>query len=307
MPRSVEIIKEQIEDLDDILSSVNYEIEFDSPTKAFINSMKYQRTRLDDELKAAEWLETQSDIELVLDGSSIVEHSLPVNILGKLLDQVQKLFFATAEIADGAINSRGRFQNNIIKNNKLMVKCFIPSSFAIHFTYANELITSTLFDNTNERPGEKIFLSLLSGDTDIDELNASLISPRIHNYYNDFLSFLAENDLTIRTRTKNHPYSVVITPEKVKERKEFFDYTFSEPKEEEISIEGILVMGDIKNNSFAINVESTIYRGQVSEEGVIGLKKFPLGSKVQANILVTAVNEDVGQPNYTLLSLKDLK
>jgi hypothetical protein len=303
-PRSVDIIKQQMSDLNKVKASINYSVEFDAATKSMLKSINAHENHLIEELEAAEWLETQSDFEFSLAGSSVVNHALSANILAKFVEQVQKLRLFTSEIASGTPSSRGRFSNELIKESQLLVKCFVPSSFAIHFTYANEYMHK-LLDTSNERPGEDYFLSLLSGNPDSCDLNIPPMSTRLKTLYTDFLSFLAENDLTLRTRTKVHPFSVTMTPINAKDRKELFDYNLPEFKEEEISIEGILIMGDIKNNSFKIQADATFFHGNVSIEGAEGLKQFVLGSKVQATLLVTE-NEDTGRTDYTLLSLNQV-
>jgi hypothetical protein len=308
MPRSVLIIKKQLADLTEVKASANYDVEFDSATKAEFAFLEVNENELIEELKAAEWLENQSDMEFVLDGSSVVNHSIPITVLGKFFDQVQKLRRATAEIAIGNVSARGRFSNDIINQNELLVNCFIPSSFAIHLTYTNDYLKNSLFKSSKERPGESYFLALLSGDSEnfTNELSKNNISTRINSYYQDFLSFLTDYNLTIFTRTKNHPFAVKITPENARNRKELLNFKYSELNEDEIYINGILIMGDIQKNNFAIKDETTIYRGQVTKDGAVDLMNFTLGSKVQARILVTTFPEDLAKPSYSLLSLNSI-
>jgi hypothetical protein len=101
---------------------------------------------------------------------------------------------------------------------------------------------------------EKIFLSLFSGDDDIfiNKLSKTTQFSRLHSYYHNFLSFIAEYKLNIITRTKTHPFSVKITPENAIIRQKFINTKNSMLNEEEIFIVGILVMGDIERNCFAI-------------------------------------------------------
>jgi hypothetical protein len=303
MPRPVYVIKEQLDDLAQILANGDYDPLYDQATLAVFESIQFQENELKEELKAAEWLESQSDVELALEGPSVVNHSVSVNILSKFLDKVQKLRLAAAEFASGAASGRGRFSNSLIQENQLMVECFNPSSFAIHFTYLKTNTDNTLFENNNGRLGEDIFLSLLSGDTNSKEDCVPSMSPRLFSYYQDFLTLLAEENLTISTRTKNHPYSIKMTPENARNKKLVINYNLAEPKEETIEIEGILVMGDLKNNSFCIDSGSTLYRGHVSADGVEGLKNFTLGSIVKANLLVTSSFEESSKPNYLLLAV----
>jgi hypothetical protein len=61
-PRSVDIIKEQLADLDEVFKSVNRTVELDFTTKSILSSLEEHKEELIEELKAAEWLETQNRI-----------------------------------------------------------------------------------------------------------------------------------------------------------------------------------------------------------------------------------------------------
>ncbi|MDR1013220.1 MAG: hypothetical protein LBL38_03025 [Lactobacillales bacterium] len=303
MPRPIELIKEHLEDLAALEAIGNFDIPNDPATCAAYKSLKFQEEEVKEELKAAEWLESQSDVEFALEGPSVVNHSISANILSKFLDKVQKLRLAAAESAGGAASGRGRFSKSLIQDNQLMVKCFNPSSFAVHFIYFKSNTANISFEHNNDRLGEDIFLSLLSGDTNSEEDCVPSMSPRLYSHYQDFLTLLTENNVTISTRTKNHPYPIKMTPENARDKKLVINYNLTEPKEETIEIEGNLVMGDLKNNSFCIDADSTLYRGHVSADGVEGLKSFALGSIVKANLLVTTSIDESSKPNYLLLTL----
>ncbi|MDR1050061.1 MAG: hypothetical protein LBP95_03085 [Deltaproteobacteria bacterium] len=81
MPRPIELIKEHLEDLAALEAIGNFDILNDPATCAAYKSLKFQEEEVKEELKAAEWLESQSDVELSLEGPSVVNHSVSVNIL----------------------------------------------------------------------------------------------------------------------------------------------------------------------------------------------------------------------------------
>jgi hypothetical protein len=305
MPRSVGIIKEQLADLSKVINSYDHNLSKDFVSKLFLDSIEAHEAELKEELEAAQWLEKPYDMELTLAGPSVVKHSIPVNILSKLLDQVQKLRLATAQIAEGTYRDSGRFSNKLLEQNKLMVECFNPSSFTIQLTYAHENQISLFPNSDTVRPGEDLFLTLLSSETDFEDFKTVTMSPKFRSYYQDFLSFLSKNNVMISTRTKNHPYSVQMSPDNARDRKKLLNFTLkSEQSKKEEGIDGKLVMGDIKNNLFNIEGDTGNIKGQVSEKGIEDLKMVSLGSKVHAKLLVTTSTEDAGQPSYTLLSLK---
>jgi hypothetical protein len=63
LPRSVEIIQQQLADLAEVKATINYDSEFDSAFTAMLASMNVHEQELKEELKAAEYLKSQADIE----------------------------------------------------------------------------------------------------------------------------------------------------------------------------------------------------------------------------------------------------
>jgi hypothetical protein len=301
-PRSAEIIKEQLADLAEVQGSVNTEIPIDFATQLSIDSLALHEADLREELKAAEWLTTKGDVEFVLEGSLVVNHAVQAELLSKFLDQIQKLRFAVAETARRNFSSRWHYTDNLVADSRLMVESFVPSSFAIRLTYAKPLTPALLLETI--LPDENLFAALFSGETEFDELKDIAKSPRLHRFYLDFLDFVAKYDLTVGTRTKKYPFLAEMSPQNARDRARLLNYTQSPAEEEEIEIEGILVMGDIKNKSFLITAEASIYRGQVSESGAAGLRQVALGNRVRAHLKVTIPREDSGRLGYTLITLE---
>jgi hypothetical protein len=65
IPRSVEIIKSQLHDLAEVMASVDYDkiVKSDTATQFFLESMQSHEDELKEELKAAEWMKKNFDIE----------------------------------------------------------------------------------------------------------------------------------------------------------------------------------------------------------------------------------------------------
>jgi hypothetical protein len=63
IPRSVEIIKKQLADLAKVKAISDYNANIDFASRIFLDSMNSHEQDLIEELKAAELLETKSDIE----------------------------------------------------------------------------------------------------------------------------------------------------------------------------------------------------------------------------------------------------
>jgi hypothetical protein len=302
IPRSVELIENQLRQLSKVKNSINYDVEFDFATQLLVDSIGTHENDLIEELKAAKWLESQYDMELSLERLLIDKNALPMTILSKFFDIIQNLCLASAENATGTKHEVGRFSNDLVTENQLMVKCTTVSSFAIQIFYACPS-SPNLF--RTERLGESLFLYLLSGDNVFDGFSLDSISGRLLNRYQSLLDFLLQNSLTISTRTRKHPFSVKLTPDNARNLKHLINYNLSTAKqiEEEIAIEGILMMGNLKRQSFMIQTNSSNYTGQISEDGIIGLKLIPLGSNVIAKLLATYPSEESDKPAYLLLSI----
>jgi hypothetical protein len=55
-------------------------------------------------------------------GTSVKNNSVPLTALGKIFDQVQKLLYATAEIASDEKSPKGGFTKDLISKNTLLVQ-----------------------------------------------------------------------------------------------------------------------------------------------------------------------------------------
>lgn len=305
MPRSIEFLKNQLVKLERVIPLPENQ-NIDISSQIFTKSMLSHKKELLEELKAAEWLESKADIELILDGPSVNDHTVSASLLSKFIDQIQKLRYATAEIATGSTPNRGRFTKKLLNENELLIKAFSPSSFGIHIKYAKDYITHNLLHDNIERPGESLFLSLFSGKDQSNDLDFTSMTPRLHDYYNDFLSLITENNLSTGIRTRNHPFLVKINPEfaKVLKQNIYYNPPILKNVEKEFFIDGILMMGNLKNHTFMIQTDSTTYSGAIVDSGIIGLKLIPLGSNVLAKLSAIFPSEESDKPIYSLLSIE---
>ena len=69
-----------------------------------------------------------------------------------------------------------------------------------------------MLSEKEQRPGEALFLSIFSGEDDFNSFEFTSF-PKFHDYYCDFLNLISENIFVVRIRTRNHPYSIQMTPE----------------------------------------------------------------------------------------------
>ncbi|MDR1873279.1 MAG: hypothetical protein LBS60_15385 [Deltaproteobacteria bacterium] len=304
IPRSVDIIKKQLADLAKVIAVSDHNYRPDFASELFLASIDAHEVELKEELKAAEWLEKNCDVELFLSGQVVVEHSIQIDFLAQLMNIIHNLRTTTANIAIKESNNKTRLAKKLKNQNLLMVERFNPSSFAIQLSYMTSPKPSLLSDLNEERPGDSLFLSLLSDETRTIDYKIITSSPKLLNHYLQFLNLLIRNNVTIITRTKAHPFPTKITTQTAINRiKNIDNNIIHSDKEKIIEIDGILVMVDIKNNCFNIESNNKFFKGQVSEKVANELRVVNLGSKVKAQLLVKAKTKNLEQDNYELLSL----
>jgi hypothetical protein len=302
--RSIEILRKQLADLEGVLASDAPNLT-DLASIISLDDLNAQKKDLLEELKASEWLASQSDMEIALDGSSVVDHSVPACLLSIFMEQIQKLRYVSAEMASGATSFRGQFTNRVFTENELLVKSFTPSSFALQVKYAKESLPQNELNHSSERSGENLFLSLLSGETAVDDVDFTSMNSTIRDYYNEFLDFVIKNEIIINTRTRNHPFPVQMTPDNARNLKLLINAKRLTPAQvkEEITIEGVLMMGDLMTLSFEIDTDLTSYTGQISDSGLEDIKILPVGTKVLAKLLVIPPSQDSEKTIYSLVSI----
>jgi hypothetical protein len=224
IPRSVEIIKEQMAELVKVKATQDQDASNDFSYKLFLESINCQEEKLKEELKTAEWLESKFDIELVFDGSSVKDYLVTETLLSTFLLKSQRLLIATAEfVSCHKISERDYFTDNIISENQLFFNSFKPFSFGIEFKYADYLknLSNDLSNLNSDKHFEPLFMSLLSGNDDFKDLSCISKSRKLLFYYDDLLCFLEENDVAISGRTKTHPFNIKMTTDTIKKRRQF--------------------------------------------------------------------------------------
>ncbi|MDR2302130.1 MAG: hypothetical protein LBF38_08845 [Deltaproteobacteria bacterium] len=302
--RPVEVIKEELADLNTIISSINWNVVFSPASQLLVESMKIREKDLKEELKVAEWLETPYEMELTLSGARVVNQAVPITLLSNFLDKLQKLRLAAAQMASDPAHGDGRSPEKLEELSTLRaVGSFNPSSFAIELTYLRKWHKEpSLFPRPNdetERPGESLFLTLLSGYADPKDIKTMISSPKLYNHYQDFLNFLIENDLTIESRTKEHPFAIKMTSLDALKRKNFIDENIeSSQKTEKIEIDGLLVSVKISDTiCFTIESGTENSSWQISKKDYEFLKSITLGGKIYAKLSLTNFTDSSIEPS----------
>jgi hypothetical protein len=307
VPRSADIIEEQLDDLRRKLFNIIVEGGHESVLNDFIDSKHLHYRRLKEEFKTAQWLEKNYDMEIAIESKEFFKKAIPATFLGRLLGYIQNLRLSTS---DAISIYGGKCEVSVVKTwkeNQLMAADFKAPDFATQLSYNRSTEPPFLSDPDSFRSGEDLFLILLSDSAAPEDYDIITKSPRLLCEYLDFLSFLVQYDVVMSARTKAHPFGVRISSQNAKVRKEFLK-PFCHKMKEEIEILGILVMGDIAKNEFSIERFGANYFGGISSQGAEGLKLTPISATVKAKLLATILEDgdlfegDI-RPNYTLLSI----
>jgi hypothetical protein len=306
-PRSADVVKRQLADLAEVLASYDHSAKPDFASQVSLSSLRDHEAKLLEELKAAEWLEKSYDMELAVEGPSVNENAMPMHIMSALLDKTQLLMIATAEIATRIDECICDFSNNLLDSSQMMVKCFTPSPFAIQLIYAKSIETSSL-DQPNYdilTVNGNIFLSLLSDNIILKDIDILITHPLLCYYYYDYLNFVIKNELTIFVRTRKHPYPVKLSPYTAKG---YIRQIENEDKplliEEEFEIEGVLVMADLKEKIYELETRIGKICGDISEFGLESIEACPLGIKVPCELVVTIYSKDLRYIDFYLAIIR---
>ena len=91
-PRPEKIIKEQLDDLNNVKSEWLKNEEDTFAYKMKLNSISKQEQELNEELEASRMLSSDCDIEIILKGEALSGHSIQTDFLGNFLTIIQRLY-----------------------------------------------------------------------------------------------------------------------------------------------------------------------------------------------------------------------
>ncbi|MDR2199485.1 MAG: hypothetical protein LBR53_08545 [Deltaproteobacteria bacterium] len=218
--------------------------------------------------------------------------------------EIENIFMETSEFLNEYDRKNDRYDYKLLDTNQFLVQCFIPSSFAIQLSKDVKDVRPSLINlSENKVPDENIFLSLLSGDYEIDDL-VNNISPKLRKCYFRLINLLDRSKVTVSTRTKSHPFSITITPEQAAKRKKLIKKIPQLGNEREIEIVGLLVIGDLIKHKFGVKTDTELFKGGLSKEAEKELKKFHFDTKVRAKLLIVTKNTKSDVTKYTRMSLR---
>jgi hypothetical protein len=220
IPRPIDIVKDDLSDFSNINEGITINDRDDLALIFFLRALLAHERDLIDELEASEWLEKTIDIEIIIKGDFINNNTAIDSTLTEITPCIEKLRIGIGELFARKLDVSSPFINKIIVKKLILTKDLLDSKFEIKIQY-NDIYNDYLMLNNNYSLNfESIFLSILTLDKEVDPLSAITMTLEFKLYYLGFLNLIIDNQLTISTRTKKHPFFIDLTPEKARKRKE---------------------------------------------------------------------------------------
>jgi hypothetical protein len=257
----------------------------DFASRTALEGLRGHEEELREELRAAEMLESGSDLELVFAGDPVRGHLIQAGFLGNFLNKIQQLVNALARTTAHPPGPR-----NVVAENRLMVCGWAPP-----FVVRLRLPTREELGQTEEPASPSVLDALADvlGQHDPSENTVRLVSqPGVRNHYRQLLEVVAKQGASIRYRTRRHPYGDTLDARQARERVEWLDLL--QATEERLTLSGTFVGGSIESARFELKVGEDLYRGKVSEGAKHQLKRLTLGSPVEAELRVATMTPEEG-------------
>lgn len=303
-PRASTEIKRQLVDLMAVKQTAQQHGTPDFASKAGLASIQSHEGNLREELHAAELLESDADAELILDGDPVLDHAIQAHFFGVVLEKVQQLTNAIAQVAANAPTARASVPRNIIAENRLMVTGFFPSSFGIRLRMPTQEESGQAFDPASTDVLDSL-VEILGEQEPNPTISKLLAHSRVKKHYSELLEATAKHNASIGLRTRHRPFGVRLNSKQARDRVEWMDLL--QTSEEDLPLDGILVGGSLDSSRFELKVGEYIYRGQASDAARQQMEAVKFGARITAQVRATTTTHEEGATapttSYVMTSL----
>lgn len=276
------LLREEIEQSGDTRFSIGLQLQ----------SMKREEEWLRRKLAAARLVESNFDVEVVVDGTPVVEHRIDASFFGKLLTLTQNV---VEHLTSGNAPSR------------LQVAAFAPSSFKASFVLAaDSQETPELELDTDSTSGADVLAQILDGSAGNVEIINALSDKQVKRDYARMVKLIGNSGATVYFRTRHNPMGARITSPEARDRFEWLNALTI--KVEPISIVGELRGGSLTSGRFEIQTDNGSYSGRTKKESAAQIRGFRFGQAVRAVLertTQTHIDFDVPLVSYALRSIED--
>lgn len=291
-PGIADEIRRQLADADALCQEFEQAGELDFASAATLQSVRNLRQRMQEELRAAEMLESGADAEFSLDGGPVQGHQVAAGFLGDFLRSVQDLVHAVAQVVVGQPTGRAPVPGSIVASSRLSVlPDFVPGSFGFRVRLPREdeleLLSGALDDNRRAMA----LVGDMVGDRIPEESLGELLShSHVRSHYGKLVALLSAQNADVCVRTRANPHGSRVSAKCARERREWLDLLQTTTRT--VTVDGRLVGGSIERRRFELVAEDGSYVGTVSEHAAQQMQQLHWGDTVQAHVQVTAVEHE---------------
>lgn len=297
-PRLVEEIRRQMAEAEALCQEFEQAGELDFASAATLQSIRNLRLRMQEELRAAEMLESGADAEFSLDGDPVQGHQVAAGFLGDFLRSVQDLVHAVAQVVVGQPTRRAPVPGSIVASSRLSVlPDFVPGSFGFRVRLPREDELELLPGALDENRRAMALVGDIVGDRISEESLAELLShSRVKSHYGRLVALLSAQNADVCVRTRANPHGSRVSAKRARERREWLDLLQTTTRT--VTLEGRLVGGSIERRRFELVAQDGSYAGTVSEQAAGQMQRLHWGDSVQALLRVTTVEHEemAGEP-----------
>lgn len=303
-PRPSSIVREQLGDLAKVQKAIEEHGVVDFASKMAMQSVQNDEAGLREELRAAEILESDHDVQLEFDGDPVVEHTVAGRFFGAFLIELQETVNALAQVQASSPTRRGGVPSTIVSENRLFFSHSFQSSFGAAFCLSPRHLQPRLFES--EYPSTlDLVQSFLDGQADTSTMATYMAHPRVKAHYSSLVNLLAKNGGSVTMRSRRRPYGARLSPQQARDRAEWLE--FIQSATERMTVQGILVGANIEANRFDLRTDSEVLHGRMNGVAVDQVRSILLGRLVSATLEVeTSSHEEAAiepKVQYTLVDM----
>jgi len=283
LPRPVSVVESQLREFRAACKSANKYGAPDFASQIALDSMQNHEEELMEELKAAQLLESDADAEFSVSGEPVRGNLIPIALLGKFFEHLQKLMYSVAQSRQGIVSTRGTRRGDIVRENQLLV----PPSFAPgSFRFRVRLLSKEELGLTEE-PESKENLRILSSILDEQKSESDIVdvvsNPRVQSDYARILDLLAKENADLRIRSRETPFAKRFSASCARDRTRWLERLPT--RQEESFLEGSLVGGSIESGRFELRGEEPeLFRGILTDSAKNDIRKFHWDDRVRIHV-----------------------
>ncbi len=244
---------------------------------------------------------TSYDARAIITGEPISGHEVQIRFLGQFFVHLQDVTNALAQALSFNATNKGRIQQSIVGNNRLLLTGIFGGSFGVDFRVApnNEGEQSSLFQGESELSNESLeqLRRLLDGDVSNASLVEILTHPRVKTHYQSLIDLIAKRGANVSFATRSQTTPSRISTEQARFRLQWLENL--QISDEVRPMYGTIVGGSLERNRFELRLDkdkNSLIEGRMSVGAASAFESINLGREVRAVVRVsTSTNEETGQ------------